>query len=129
MSPKDFERIKNQMAGKPKSPDLSPEETKATIQAFRALPSDRRSLLAHLMKHPCANCEAEFKVPNVGSSHGICRRHMEQMYKMLGKEAPPPKPGYKGSVDLATLSPDELKLAVNLYSIIKKMKKAKGEIA
>lgn len=129
MSPEDFERIKKQMADRPQSPKLSPEESKATIQAFRNLPPDRRALLAHLMKHPCANCEGEFKVPTVGSSHGICRRHMEQMYKMMGKNAPPQKPGHKGCVDLATLSPDELKLAINLYSVIKRAKNAKGEIA
>lgn len=68
------------------------------------------------MKHPCAYCEKEFKTSNVGWSHGICQRHRDEQYAMM-KKTPPP---YKGNtVDLKTLTPDEIKLAQALFAIVK----------
>lgn len=100
---------------RPKSLKPSPEEKQEAIQQFQALPRDRKKLLARLLKHPCSYCEKEYKVPNVGRSHGICRRHKEEMYKQLGKTMPP----YKGNtVDLAELFPEELQLAVRLYAAV-----------
>ena len=121
MSAADVAAAKEKMAGKPAMPTLSPEQQKAALMQFKQLPPDRKKLLQHLFKHPCANCEGEFKVPNVGWSHGICTRHLNQMRAEMGL---PPKNVESQSVDLKTLTPEELKLAVSLFSIIYPKKKA-----
>jgi hypothetical protein len=73
------------------------------------------------MKSPCAYCEKEFKVPNVGWSHGICKRHRDEQYAMM-KKTPP---AYTGkTVDLKELSPEEIKLAVNLFQIVRSKRKS-----
>lgn len=115
-----MERVRKQMDSRPKSPDLTPEQVKQTIQTFRNLPKDRKSLIARAVRHPCANCEAEFKLPNTGWSHGICARHANEMRKQMGL---PPKPAVGQTVDLAELSPEERQLAVNLFAIIRMRKK------
>ena len=106
------------------SPTLSPEEEQQTIAAFKALSKDKKLLLARLMRRGCSNCEKEFKVPNVSWSHGTCERHRNEMYKMMGKTPPPSKAGSNGPIDLSTLSPEEQKLAVNLFAIVKKHRKS-----
>jgi len=124
MSDADLADIRSKMQSKPQIPVLSPEQTKEALQQFKQLPAARKAVLQKLFKHPCANCEQEYKVPSVGWSHGICSRHMNTMRAEMGL---PPKDTPSNSVDLKELSPEELKLAVALFSIIYRAKKAKEQ--
>jgi len=58
-------------------------------------------------------------------SHGICNRHKEDMYKQMGKTAPA-SPDNK-TIDLKTLSPEEIKIAGNVFAILREKDKAKKE--
>lgn len=110
---------------KPQVPVLSPEEKQATVAAYRALPQDRKDLFKRLIQHPCAYCEKEFNVPNVGLSHGICERHKKEQYAQMGMmDKYKPNPNNQ-TVDLKELSPEELKLAVNLFAIVRAKEKDK----
>ena len=110
---------------------LSPEERKATLQHFQALPKERQDILRNLTQNSCGNCEAEFNLPNVGKSHGICNRHKNDMRielhaaaQKMGKNLPPfvPQPDNPDNkcIDLKKLSPEEIKIAVNLYALLNK---------
>jgi hypothetical protein len=70
------------------------------------------------MRHPCAYCEAEYKTPNLGRSHGICDRHKDEQWAAIGKKAPPSSTKSQ-TVDLRELSPEEIQLATKLFSIVK----------
>jgi len=115
--------IEDRLKSKPQSPNLSPDEKKATIAAYRQVSQDRKDLLKRLLQHPCSYCEGEFKVPNVGLSHGICPRHKDQVYREMGMEPKPSQYANK-TVDLKELSPEEIKLAVNLFSILRAKRNA-----
>lgn len=118
LTPEEWRKKSSEIANlKPKSPELTPEQVLQTKQAFRQLPLDRKKLISQAMAHPCTYCEQEFNIPNIGSSHGICKRHLEQQYAFMKKTPPPVQ---SKIVDLALLSPEERQLAVNLFSIIKK---------
>jgi hypothetical protein len=113
----DKERFK-QLASRPKPPTLSPEQAKETVREFDALPRDRKDIIAGVMKHPCASCEQELKIPNVGWSHGICPRHWHEFRNMM--KMPPKEPVDGNTMDIKnTLSPEEIKLAVNLFAVAK----------
>jgi hypothetical protein len=98
------------------------------IQKFHNLPPDRKQLLKAAMQRPCSWCEKEFQNDtgggNIGKSHGVCRRHMVDIYRQMGKPAPASTSG--GSFDLSTISPDERKLLGLLFAVIKRRQKEKG---
>ena len=95
------------------------------ISLYHNLPKDRKEIFKVLIKHACSYCEKQFKTSNVGLSHGICERHRIEVYKQLGKPAPPAK--NNKSVDLETLSAEEIKLAEALVKIIKE-RRNRGKI-
>ena len=100
---------------------LSPEEQKQVILQFKELPYQRKKVIQQLIQHPCSYCEKEFNIPNVGWSHGICNRHKIEAYKEMGLTVGPSPNNH--TVDLKDLSPEEIKLAVKLFSIVYNKKK------
>lgn len=126
MTPDEWKAKEDELKKRPVPPILSPEQKVETIQQYKALPKDRQALLKRLLQHPCSYCEAEFKVPNVGKSHGMCPRHLVTVRQEYGLE-PPSEADLKNSktVDLKELSPEELKLAVNLYGIVSEKERSK----
>lgn len=122
MDPERMKELEKQFSSRPQSPVLNPEQSKKVISIYRGLPQDRKDILKRLMQHPCPYCEVEFKVPTIGSSHGICERHKQEFYAK--NNMPPPKPNPNNhTVDLKTLDPKEIQLAVDLYSIIRRKNK------
>lgn len=104
--------------GRPTSPTLSPEEKTEAIKQYRSLPRDRQAVIQQLLKTPCAHCEQEFKVPNLGVSHGMCNRHYAAM--RAENELPPAPANPKNkAVDLRNLSPEEIQLAVRLFALLR----------
>lgn len=81
------------------------------------------------MRRPCSWCEGEFKKElagrNTGKSHGVCQRHMVEIYKSMGKPLPPENET-GGSFDLSTLSSDERKLLGLLFSVVKNRQTDRG---
>lgn len=61
---------------------------------------------------------------NTGKSHGICQRHKAEIFKQMGKPAPPASEG--GSFDLSQLSPQERSLLAHLNTVIKTRQQKKG---
>jgi hypothetical protein len=111
----------NKTSNRPQSPVLSPEEKQETLRQYKNLSSSRKKIVQQCLQHPCPYCEQEFEVPNVGMSHGICRRHAIQMWKSMGKDLPA---NFKSkSIDLKDMTPEEIQLAVKLCSIIKSKSK------
>lgn len=121
-----FASREKELANKAKSPVVSPELRKASFDAYRKLPRDRQLLLKQLMKVSCVYCEKQFNVPNVGKSHGLCERHRQEQFKLLGQAAPPSRSTDENRpVDLSKLTDEERKLAVNLFAIIQKSRSEK----
>ena len=118
MSPEDLEKVKAQLAKKPKMPDLTrkPETTRKIARLWQALPPDRKAILARVMRTPCALCQGEFKLPSVGRSHGMCNRHVAQQYIDMGMKPPPPSEK-NNALDMGTLSPYERKLLKFVFAI------------
>jgi hypothetical protein len=128
LSPDELKQKYAHLDSRPKSPTLSRDEAKQALVAYRQLPRERQLILKQLMKYSCGMCESEFKVPNVGASHGYCPRHLADMYKKMGRPAPAVKSdSNKRPVDLSILSKDELQLAVRLFAILRE--KDKGRLA
>lgn len=122
MTPEEWAAKEDELKKLPQVPILSPEQKVETVHQYKSLPKDRQVLLKRLLQNPCSYCEKEFNVPNVGKSHGVCERHKEEMYKAMGMVAP--KNPKNKAVDLKELSPEELKLAVNLFGIVRAKEKS-----
>ncbi len=105
----------------PKPPVLSKEQQLQAVQAFRALPFQRRKLLAQIMRHPCTYCES--KTGGLGWSHGICDRHSYEMKKAIAQHFGKPEPQFVNNpknkaLDIEnTLSKEEIQIGVNLFAI------------
>lgn len=109
-----------ELAAKAKTPEVTPELKRASIEAYRKLPRDRQLILKQLMKVSCAYCEKQFDVPNIGESHGMCERHRAEYFQKLGKTLPPSRSTEENKpVDLGTLSDEERQLGVKLFSILR----------
>lgn len=104
-------------ASRNQSPILNAQEEQKVIQQFKALPLNKKKEYAWCIKRPCSYCEKEFKVANVGTSHGMCQRHKDTIWAQMKKQAPPSKD--KGAFDLANFSPEEQKFAEKLYAVVK----------
>lgn len=123
IDPERLAQLQKQLSARPKKPEMTPEIEKAVIQKYKSLPQDRKNIIKVAMQHPCPNCEVEFKLYTTGRSHGICKRHRDEMYKQMGST---PGPHMNKTVDLATLSPEERSLLVYLYTIVNQRQSAKG---
>ncbi len=119
MSDAEMAELKKKLAARPRPPVMQPDVETAVIKKYKALPQDRKNIIKVAMQHPCAYCEKEFNVPNTGKSHGICPRHFREA---TGTESP----GESQTIDLAVLSPEERKLLVYLFTIMKKRQTTKG---
>jgi hypothetical protein len=128
LSPEELKQKYAHLDNRPKVPTLSKDEAKQAIAAYRQLSRDRQLILKQLMKYSCGMCESEFKVPNVGASHGYCPRHLADMYQKMGRPAPKLNAdSNKRPVDLSVLSKEEIALAVKLFGILRA--KDKGRLA
>lgn len=107
-----MERVKKQMASKPKMPNVErkPETTKKLVKLWQQLPEDRKSVLRKVMRTPCAWCQDEFKLPAVGRSHGLCDHHAISMgMKPSGKN---------NAMYMGLLSDYERRLLKFIFSIV-----------
>ena len=117
-------QLQKKIAAKPQLPELTPEMEKLAIRQFKSIPQNRKHIIKQALQHACSWCEKEFYLPNTGKSHGICARHMVSYYRDNGLGEPPE--AQSKSVDLSTLTPEEKKLLVYLYTITKTSQKSKG---
>lgn len=117
MDPAELEKKFGHLKKDASTPELTPEQQKLVIRAYKNLSPDKRKTVDQIVRHSCGDCERELGMKNVGVGHGICERHKAMMYKQMGRPAPTPNPN-NATLDLKTVDPELLKISAYITSLM-----------